>query len=90
MKIATTLFASSLVLALVAGGCTAPSANQVVTRQATAEQFVALTILGPERSGQIPDGGFRLGAGDTLGHAVYENYASIVRANPKGQYASGE
>lgn len=75
---------------LIAGGCASPDAHQIQGSMVRAEQFVALTVMSSEPMREVPAGGFRLGAGDSLGHAVYENYVTIVRANPKWQYASGE
>jgi hypothetical protein len=77
-------------VSLIAGGCASPNLHQGNGSLVRGEQFVALTVMSTEPMREVPAGGFRLGAGDSLGQAVYENYVTIVRTNPKWQYASGE
>lgn len=90
MKTVMKISACVTAVSLIAGGCASPNAHQIQGSQVSSAQLVALTVLSSEPMREVPAGGFRLGAGDSLGHAVYENYVTIVRSNPKWQYASGE
>ena len=90
MRSTTKSFICLIAIGLAAGGCASPNAHNTMAVRTSAEQFVALAVLGPDRPSDVPAGGFRLGAGDSLGEAVYENYLTVVRSNPQWQYAIGE
>ena len=87
MKHTAILSTVSAMALFVSGGCSstqtasAPSANTAV----------ALTTLGPVQTARASSQPrtFRLGAGDALGQAIYDNYATIARSNAGWQYASG-
>lgn len=76
-------------LGLVAGGCAAPEST---TMSDPYDLGVALTVIStPDRSERSNPNEFSLGAGDTLGQALFTNYVAIVKGgNPDWHYASGE
>ena|SRR5688572_11743384 len=90
MKFALKTCGCLMFMALVTGGCAASHGDRYAARSIAADQFVALTIVGPAPAQSADPAGVRLGAGDSLGQAVYQNYATIVRANPKWQFAGAE
>ena len=80
------MLTAGLVVAL--GGCTSSQSRLAAWET---DREVALTVISGDEAQQSVDAGeFRLGAGDTLGRAVYHNYVAVVRANSDTHFASGE
>ncbi len=74
---------------LATAGCTATQGARV------ADSSIALAEFGPADSvGDAGPGAFYLGAGDTLGYAIFVKYVAYVRANdgrfPQFDYATAE
>ena len=66
-----------LIAALLITGCSTSQGTNII------DDTVAMTNLGPVQSlNHTKQSEFHLGAGDSLGRAIYFNYVAYVRANP--------
>lgn len=82
MKTQACLMMALIATALLNGGCA--STNSVDDEEVElCQPRIALAVIGPieESNADASPTLFHLGAGDTLGQAIYANYVSFVSAN---------
>jgi len=78
---------------MIGGGCASTMSATRTAPEITltgSNDTVALATLEPAQTTAVTASPktFHLGAGDSLGQAIYANYATIARANAGWQYAS--